>query len=283
MKNCVDLHTHSTASDGSLTPRELVKLACNSKLSAIALTDHDTVDGLDEAEQAAKEFGIEFIRGCELSSKYNSYCVHIVGLFLPENLENYPHFMTALAEFQKNRDNRNCGMVEKLNALGIKISLEELQSKAGGDIIGRPHFAQLLCEKKIVHSEAEAFDKYLAKDKLAYVPRKSVTAHKAVSLLKSIDALSVLAHPKLIKCSHKELDTLVSELKELGLSAIEVYHSSHSQKDERELVGLAKKYDLQISGGSDFHGNPKPKIQLGKGKGGLRIPYFVLEKLKSIL
>ncbi len=283
MKNCVDLHTHSTASDGSLSPRELIRLAYNSKLSAIALTDHDTVDGLEEAEQAANEFGIEFIRGCELSSKYKNYCVHIVGLFLPTDLENYPRFMEALTSFQNNREYRNCKMLEKLNNLGIKGNMQDLQNIAGGNIVGRPHFARFLCDTKVVHSQAEAFEKYLAKDKLAYVPRKSVSAHEAVSLLRDTKTLSVLAHPKLINCGEQELDTLVKELKELGLNAIEAYHSSHSQKDERELVGLAKKYDLLLSGGSDFHGSPKPKIQLGRGKGGLRVPYFILEKLKKIV
>ncbi len=281
MNNLIDLHVHSTASDGSFTPTEIIQKASLLGMRAIAITDHDTVDGLEEGEIAAVQASIEFIRGCELSTRHGVYDVHIVGLWIPKDIDKYPEFVTSIQTFQANREKRNNSIIEKLQALGIEISIKEVENLAGGRVIGRPHFAQFLKNKGIVASEQEAFEEYLGRDKKAYVPRKAVTPHEAVQILAKTGATVVLAHPALIPCSLEELDELISELSPLGLNALEAYHSAHSFKDERVLVGLAAKHELLLSGGSDFHGKSKPGVALAKGKGSLRIPYFVLEKMKA--
>jgi len=281
MQNIIDLHIHSTASDGSFTPTQIVERAARLGLSAIAITDHDTVDGLEEGEIAAKKHNIEFIRGCELSTRHGIYDIHILGLWIPKDLDNYPEFLAAIQKFQNKRKKRNHEIIEKLQNLGISISLKDVENLAGGRVIGRPHFAHFLKNAGIVHSAEEAFQKYLGRDQKAYVPREAITPHEAVQLLTKIGATIVLAHPALTPCSAEELSTLLGELSPLGLHAIEAYHSAHSHKDERFLVELAAKHKLLLSGGSDFHGKSKKGIELGKGKGGLRIPYFVLEKMKA--
>ncbi len=293
MKKLIDLHTHTTASDGSYSPEEVVKMAKKAGLLSIAITDHDTIDGLDAGEMAAKKYQIEFIRGCEINTRYsypnssqensddNSHVVHILGLFIPHDLENYPNFTNALADFQTKRELRNMAMIEKLNQLGINITYSDLKKLAGGEIIARPHFAQYLTNQKLVNSTGEAFEKYLKKGRPAYVQRESIYTHEAIELLNSIGAITVLAHPKLISVPNEKLEAIVSDLSNHGLVAIEAYHSSQNRADERYLIELAKKNNLLLSGGSDFHGKPKPNISIGKGKGDLNIPYFILENLKK--
>ncbi len=281
MPKYIDLHIHTIASDGSYPPTQIIEMANKNKLSAIAITDHDTIAGLEEGEEAAKKCGLEFVRGCELSTRYNEHSIHIVGLFIPSNLQDFPEFTLALLDFQARRNRRNQLMVDKLNSYGITISITELTEIAGGQIIARPHFARLLVSKKIVSSEQEAFEKFLKKDKIAYVPRESITANQAVSLFAKIGAVPVLAHPMLSPMEKSTLEAMIIDLKNDGLKAIEVYHSSHSKYDEKIILELVKKHDLLISGGSDFHGMLKPTVKLGTGKGGLRIPYECYEKLKN--
>lgn len=281
MKNIIDLHIHSTASDGSLTPTEIVHRASRLGISTIAITDHDTLDGLEEGELAAQKYGIEFIRGCEVSTRHGIYDVHVIGLWIPKDLENHSEFMDAIQSLQEKRGRRNNRIIEKLQGLGISITMEDVKKLAGGDVVGRPHFAQFLKNIGLVRSVKEAFDEYLARDKKAYEPRKAITPHDAVQLFAKIGATVVLAHPALMPCSIEELDGLLKELIPLGLNALEAYHSSHSHKDERFLVELAAKHNLLLSGGSDFHGKSKPQIELGRGKGGLRVPSFLLERMKA--
>lgn len=277
----IDLHIHTTASDGSFTPRNIIERAAKNKLRAIAITDHDTIEGLEEAQIAAKEYNIECVRGCELSTRLDTYDIHIVGLWIPQNPQKLINFHEALKIFQNRRTHRNVKIIQRLQNIGIDITMEDVQEISGGSIIGRPHFAMSLIQKKIVKTEKEAFNNYLGKDKKAYIPRDAVTPHEAIRILKEINASIVLAHPGLIKCSPHDLENIVHSLIPHGLTAIEAYHSSHNSKDERNAVALAKKCGLLLSGGSDFHGKSKPAVELGKGKGSLRVPYQVLENLKK--
>ena len=284
MKGYIDLHTHTTASDGSDNPKEVVSKAAKLGLKAIAITDHDTLDGLEEAELAGLENGIEVIRGCELSvmSPYNE--VHILGLWIPHQADE---LNSALSVLREHRARRNEIIVDKLQALGFEISYAEVleeavkKSKNSQKSIGRPHIAQVLLKKSYVADINEAFVKYIGINGVAFEPKQLFEVEVIFKLLSDVKATICIAHPGLIKCTVKELDSYIGYLKELGLFGIEAYHSEHSEKVTNELLRLAKKYDLGISGGSDYHGTPKPSISLGFGKGNLRIKYSVLEKLKA--
>lgn len=283
MSNLIDLHIHSTASDGSCMPSEVVTLAKNQGLTALALTDHDTLSGLAEAEEKANELAIEFIRGCELSAKYLDTDVHILGLYVPKDRVLLRDLEKELDIFIERRNTRNKKIVTKLQELGIHITLEEVEQEAGGNVIARPHFANVLIQKGIVANTKEAFDKYLARGKLAYVEREFITPHHAVSILKEAKAIPILAHSKLIKCSEQEYFNLIEELIPLGLKGLEVYHSVHSFEDERHYLSVAHKYNLCISGGSDFHGKSKPDIKIGTGRGSLRVPACILDGIKKCI
>ncbi len=281
MAELIDLHTHSTASDGSFSPREVVELAKKQGLKALALTDHDTLSGLFEAEEKAKELDMEFVRGCELSAKFLDTDVHVLGLYLPKDNSLLEDLEKELDIFIERRNTRNKKIIQKLQEQGIDITLKDVEEEAGGKVVARPHFANVLLQKGAVTSIKEAFDKYLAKGKSAYVPREPITPEHAVEILTEAKAVPILAHPKLIKCSEQERITLIETLIPLGLKGIEVYHPVHSFEDERYYLELAHKYSLCISGGSDFHGKSKPDIQIGKGKGGLRVPACILDDIKK--
>ncbi|TVM18879.1 phosphatase [Oceanidesulfovibrio indonesiensis] len=274
----IDLHTHSTASDGSYSPEELVTAAKNSGLSAIALTDHDTLNGLDRAARTALDVGIEFIPGCELTVTHGALRFHLVALWLPLNAVD---IQNALDEIIRHRNERNHIIIGKLNDLGIGITYEDVLAKAGDGAVGRPHFAAALLEKGVVTSAQEAFDRYLGSTGKAYEPKKVLTAAHALDLLQRHGATPVLAHPYQIGLGKDELASLILELKEMGLDAIEAYYSEHSPSQTRSFLELAKRLDLGVSGGSDFHGPIKPDIKLGTGRGRLDIPYAVLEDLKK--
>lgn len=274
----IDLHTHTTASDGTLTPRELVQLGVKVGLKALAVTDHDTVAGLPEALAAGKELGLEVIPGCELSAGEGKRSMHIVGLWLPENptiLQDSLDFVIA------ERMGRNQKIIDNLNKLGFDMTLDEVRAVAG-DTVGRPHFAKVMVDKGYVSSVQEAFDVYIGNEGKAYVPRVRLTPAQALDLLNREGATPVLAHPYILGLKPDELDRLVGELKELGLQAMEVYYTEHSQSQTEQYRGLCKKHGLAMSGGSDFHGDPKPQTALGTGKGSLRVPDQVLVNLKEM-
>ncbi|SMF26508.1 PHP domain-containing protein [Desulfovibrio gilichinskyi] len=274
----IDLHTHSTASDGTLSPVELVIAAKKAGLTAIALTDHDTLAGLPEAIKAGKEYGVEVIPGCELSVKSDVGVLHIVGLWVD------PYSKLLLDTFKsirKKRGMRNIEVVEKLQKLGLDITLEEVQERAAGTV-GRPHIARVLLDKKYVKSFDEAFLHYLGKKGKAYVPKQSLAPEEALNLLHSTGATSILAHPALLSTNEDILDEKVKELKALGLDGIEVYYSSHTPDMTGICKKLTHKYDLLASGGSDFHGTVKPEIKLGKGAGKLFVHSSVLDDLKAL-
>ena len=274
----IDLHTHSQASDGTDSPAQLVAGAAAAGLAAVALTDHDTLSGLDEAEAAAQRHGIEFLRGCELSTRTEYGEMHILGLWLPRQADALEQ---RLADIRHKRDNRNAHILEKLATLGISISMDELQHEARGESVGRPHIAALLVKKGAVPDMETAFREYLGSGGRAYLPKEVLEPEEAVRLMAGLGATVSLAHPCLKPLPPDWLEAFVQHLKACGLSAIEAYHSEHSDAAVRSCVDLARRQDLGLSGGSDYHGRNKPRIRLGHGYGGLRVPLDILEDLKA--
>lgn len=273
----IDLHTHSTASDGSLSPSDLVALARKSGLSALALTDHDTAQGLPEAVAAGRDLGVEVVPGCELSVADPPFRVHIVGLFLPER----PEKVTQALEFlRQKRHDRNHVIIEKLRAAGVDITYDEVRQRASGSV-GRPHFAAVLVDKGRASGPQDAFDKYLGEHGLAYVPKEKFDLATAVAALRSEGATVVLAHPYMLRRSGRDLEKILVRYKQAGVDGIEVYYPEHSEGQTMEYQSLARRLDMAVSGGSDFHGAAKPDIRLGLGRGKLHIPESVLEAMKD--
>jgi len=276
----IDLHTHSTASDGTFEPSELVILAKNTGLKALALTDHDTTEGLKSAYETALDIGLPFVCGVEISVKFSGPGhFHLLGYFLKPEV---PELKDTLERLQKARDERNKKMVEKLQALGISISMEELREVAKGEI-GRPHIANLLVKKGVVKSFEEAFEKYLKKGAPAYVPKALLSPQEAIELVLKAKGIPVLAHPVTLKLNYLELKNYLKELKDFGLMGIEVYYTEHSPEFTKVLLEYAKEFGFLVTGGSDFHGANKPDIKLGKGLGNLRVPFECYENLVKAL
>ncbi|CCH49713.1 PHP domain-containing protein [Pseudodesulfovibrio piezophilus] len=275
----IDLHTHSTASDGTFTPTELVRHAHEIGLDAIALTDHDTFSGVREAMEAGKRYGVEVIPGAELSlvSPEGAGWMHVVALWLPEDSEDLRKAFDWVIE---GRLNRNHEIVEKLRKLGIHTTYEAVAARASGTI-GRPHFAQELLSLGVVSSIEEAFKVWLGDNGRAYVPKRKLEPRQALEILNSIGATSILAHPFALGLNMRETESLVSDLKTLGLDGMEVYYSEHNEADTKAYAAMTERLGLLASGGSDFHGSVKPKIALGKGRGFLDVPNRLLEAMKA--
>lgn len=274
----VDLHVHSNCSDGTYTPAQLVAYAEEKRLRAFALTDHDTTAGIAEAKAAARDCGVEVIAGIEFSTEYRGKDIHIVGLDIDWQS---PYFQEQLQRFRDSRDIRNEKMIRKMQKDGIDISCEQMAQEYGDAVWTRAHFARYLLEHGYVKSREEAFREYIGEQCRYYVPREKVTPVQAVHLIEQTGGIAVLAHPMLYRFSEEELDELVGVLKKAGLLGIEAIYSTHSQHDESIMRRLAKRHGLLISGGSDFHGANKPTIDLGNGRGNLRIPDEILDNLRS--
>lgn len=279
----IDLHVHSNVSDGTLTPAELVSLAAEKELAAFALTDHDTVQGIGEALTAAQELEqngtfLQVIPGTEISVAYKNQDIHMLGLLIDYKNEA---LCKALLDVQEERANRNYKMAEKLANAGIDISIEQLREYDSNAILTRAHFAKYLVAHKYCKSPKEAFTKYLDSHGPYYVPRKYISPKKAIELIKLAGGVPVLAHPLLYKLSLDELDQLIHTLKDCGLEGIETIYSSNTGFDEGYVRKYANRYNLLMTGGSDFHGANKPLIDMGVGKGNLKIPYELLEKLQD--
>lgn len=285
----IDLHVHSTCSDGTFTPTQLVDYAIEKGLAAFALTDHDTVDGLDEAiayadrlratlspEQAYKV--PEIIPGIELSSEYFGQDIHIVGLYLDHHNES---FAGKLQEFVDSRILRNQKMCRLLQEAGLDITYEALLQEFPDAVITRAHYANYMLKKGYVSSVREAFERYVGDHCPCYVPREKITPAQAVSLILDAGGVPILAHPILYHLSDKNLDKLVGELKQAGLRGIEAIYSTYKPHEEREIRALATKYDLLLSGGSDFHGDNKPGLDLAVGYGKLFVPEELLQPIKQ--
>lgn len=274
----VDLHTHSTKSDGSFSPTELVNYAIEKGLAAIALSDHDTTEGIDEALQAAKGTDLEVIPAIEFSTEYEGRDIHILGLYIDYHSE---HFEKYLKDFRDSRDVRNQKMCKKLAEHGIDITYEGLCKRYEGSVLTRAHYAAYLMENGYVKSRKEAFERYVGDHASCFVPREKVTPMQAVELVLRVGGIPILAHPILYRMSKAKLEKLVTDLKEVGLVGIEAIYSTYNTSEEAQIRHLAKKYDLLISGGSDFHGVNKPKLDLGNGYGKLFVPDEVLDNLKK--
>jgi hypothetical protein len=275
----IDLHTHSTASDGSYRPAEVVRLAREGGLAAVALTDHDTVDGLPEAVTAGEEFGVEVIPGVEISAQFPGGTMHILGLFV-DYLNG--RLDERLAVLKQARIDRNPRIIAKLNALGIPITMARVNQISGGGQVGRPHIARALMEAGYVQDLQGAFDKYLGWHKPAYVSKFRFPPDQALAMIREAQGIPVLAHPFTLGLgSAYALRNLVIELKGLGLAGLEVYYSEHTPEQEGLYLKLARELDLQISGGSDFHGLNKPEITLGSMPSQDKLTYNLLEALKA--
>lgn len=279
----IDLHVHSTASDGTLTPTEVVDHAVKVGLSAFALTDHDTIRGIAEAKARAawhKSQGrpIEVYSGVEISAAYKNRDIHILGLLVDETDENLDRILTS---FLENRNRRNDKMIEKFAEYGIELTMEDLTEDNQGSVITRAHFAAALMKKGIVSSVQEAFEKYIGDNGPCYIAREYMSPELAIGNIKKAGGVPVLAHPLLYNLPHEELYALVERLKKAGLKGIEVYYSNNRGQDEANVKALANHFGLIATGGSDFHGAVKPAIELGSGKGNLKIPYSVLENVMA--
>ncbi|MCM1039490.1 MAG: PHP domain-containing protein [Roseburia sp.] len=274
----IDLHVHSNRSDGSYTPSELVDYALQKGLTAIALTDHDTIDGLAEALSYAQDKPIEVIPGIEFSTKYEDRDIHVVGLYIRYDA---PAFQAQLQAFVDSRINRNIKMCANLQGAGIDITYEKLCAENPDAVITRAHYASYLTDHGYVANRAEAFDKYLGDHSKYFVPREKVTPSQAVELILKAGGVPILAHPPLYHMEHEHLDALVARLKQDGLMGIETLYCSYSGKEERDMFRLAQKYDLLPSGGSDFHGANKPGLDLGCGYGKLFVPEDILPPIRE--
>ena len=276
----VDLHTHSTKSDGSFSPSELIDYAVQKGLAAIALTDHDTTAGLDEAILHAAETApeLEVVPGIEFSTEYEGRDIHIVGLYIDYH---NTFFENELQEFVDSRIQRNIRMCEKLTLAGIPVTYEQLQQEFPDAVITRAHYAKHLLNGGYVKSIKEGFERYIGDRAPCFVPREKVTPGQAVELILKAGGIPVLAHPVLYRMSDTRLRKLVKELKEDGLVGIEAIYSTYASSEERDIRRIAADYNLCISGGSDFHGTNKPGLDLGTGYGHLFVPEEVLDLLKE--
>jgi len=274
----VDLHLHTTHSDGSCTPAEVIELAAKVGITALAITDHDITTGVPEAVPAGKARGIEIIPGVEISSLLSGSELHMLGYFLDYEDASLNDRLTRLRE---SRHRRNPQIIERLQTAGIDITYDEVRALAGTDSVGRPHIARVLMEKRVISSVKEAFNLWLAYGRPAYVPRELPTPAEAILWIKEAKGLAVLAHPTWVKTTEGTLMDLVRRLKADGLDGVEVYYSTHTPRQTRDYLALSKQQDLLVTGGSDFHGLTKPDIEVGIGKGSLHVPDSLLDTMKT--
>jgi predicted metal-dependent phosphoesterase TrpH len=276
----IDLHAHTTASDGSLSPTELITLAVATGLSAIAVTDHDTIGGLAEAAEAAVAENIELIPGVELSVEDDRGRFHLLGyLFYPDD----QNMAETLASLRVSRAKRNVEMADKMKELGLPVTMDDVISEAGPDsqVIARPHFAKALMKAGIVSSVQEAFDRYLASGKPLYQPKQVLTPHDAIAMIHKAGGIAVMAHPGLVPLDEQKLAERVALLtSEDKMDGIEAHYSQHSPEQTRRFLQLARDNDLIVTAGSDFHGTPKPHVTLGVIENGTAAPVSILDAMR---
>ncbi len=278
-KKFIDLHTHSVMSDGSMTPAELVRRAKAQGLAAIALTDHDSIDGVHEAMEEGEKIGVEVVPAVELSAISDTE-LHILGYYI--DIEN-PFFLSQIERALVVRRQRTLATCENLIKLGFDVTVEEAVAIAPAGIVGRAHFARLLANKGYTSSVKEAFDLYLNYGKPAYSNTQCLTAFECVEMIKKAGGVSFVAHLHLTKMDDAVLKTFLQELIGYGLDGIEGYYTDYTPEQKDKYQALAKRLDLGISGGTDFHGAMKPHIEIGTGLGNLKIPYSVLENIRALL
>jgi len=275
----IDLHTHSTFSDGTLSPSALVTLAKSKRLTAISITDHDTMEGVDEAIEAGMKVGLEVVPGIEISAVYGQLHVHLLGYYIDQKDRK---LRSILNEIQAARMVRNRKIIKKLQEQGVPVTLEEVEKKSAVGQAGRPHIAQVLVEKGIVSSIDQAFSRFLARGASAYEPRKVLEALDGIALISEAGGIPVLAHPATIDNSLRKIPALIEQLVPCGLQGIEVYYPTHSRKNQKQLSGLAKLYNLVVTGGSDYHGDIRTGTMLADGSN-VHVPPVVLDQLKKRL
>ncbi len=274
----IDLHTHTTASDGSMTPADLIRHAFDKGLAAVAVTDHDTVSGIGQALEEGDRLGIEVIAGVEISVDFTTE-MHLLGYFLNGHCEP---ILKTLEDLRERREERNPRIVNKLNELGFDITMEEVNGNAGGGNVGRPHIARVMIEKGYVNNIDEAFEKYLSSGRPAYFKKDKLLPQEGIAEITRSGGIPVLAHPFFIGLPYGQLDQLVKELAGYGLKGIEAYYSWHTEEQTSSLLRIARKHGLLVTGGSDFHGSFKPDIEIGTGTGSLKVPYSLLTGLKQM-
>ena len=278
----IDLHIHTTASDGTFSPAEVISHAHKLRLQAIAITDHDTVAGSKEALSSGIPPSLGFLTGVEISAgpppfypgsgsfHLLGYSIRLDDAALNQNLE----------KLQQARKNRNPTIISRLNDLGIHLSLDEIRREVGEGQLGRPHIAQALVKKGVVASIDEAFDRFLAAGRPAYVDKFRIDCFKAIEMILSAGGVPVLAHPGLLDLTHADqFDDLIAGLKQMGILGVEVYYSEHTPEQTRLFAELTQRHKLLMTGGTDFHGAIQPEIEMGSGKGDLFVPYELYEKL----
>jgi predicted metal-dependent phosphoesterase TrpH len=273
----IDLHTHTTFSDGSCSPTELIELATQQGLDILAITDHDTTEGLPEALEATKDLSLELIPGIELSAQFQNREMHILGYFI--NLTD-PQFQARLEDLRSTRIERIHHILARLNSLGIDISVEDVQRTSGTGTIGRPHIAQVMLAKGHVKSMKEAFEQWLGSRGKAYVQRAVPEAHEIIEWITDAGGIPILAHPYWEGFNKEDSATACQTLVEQGLQGLEVFYGTFSARHISFNLGLAKRFDLLMTGGSDFHGTFKPDNALGKGRGSLHVPSKIVEQLR---
>lgn len=272
----IDLHVHTTASDGTLKPAEAVALAAREGLRAIAISDHDTASGYYEAAAAGEEYGIEVVPGIEISTKYGS-SVHILGYYIDLASEKLRPVLDWVVE---DRDRRNRKMAELMAADGLPVSYDEMHRRFG-DVIGRPHFAALLVELGLAKDVQDAFDRYVEKGQKYFLGRNFLSIERSVEIIREAGGVPVLAHPFQYRKSHAGLIELIEHCMESGLQGMECRYSGYGSEETAYLEAIADHYGLIKTGGSDFHGSNKSHIALGRGTGALEVPYEYLLRLKA--
>jgi hypothetical protein len=272
----IDLHSHTNESDGSCSPARLVEEAVRAGVDVLGITDHDTFAGYDQALAKARAQGVELVCGIELSTRLHGHSVHLLGYFLGN--DGLRGFRDWVLEMQASRRERNVRLAARLQELGFHITVEEAQARGRG-MTGRPHFAEIMVEKGYATSYRQAFDDYLDESAKGYVDRREPQFAEAVAQILKAGGIASLAHPVRVK---GDVAAMMAELCGAGLNAIEAYHSDHGAVETELYLGLAKRYGLMVTGGSDFHGAPKPDVLLGTGyAGNLHLPGDLLEKLRE--
>lgn len=281
----IDLHIHSTASDGTLSPSEILNMAQRLNLGAISITDHDTINGTKEALAIGIPPSLKFLTGVEISANPPSCfscpgSFHILGYGINIDDTRLNH---TLARLQEARKNRNPRIVELLNRMGFDLTLNEIRKDSGKCQLGRPHIAKQMVKKGFVQSVSEAFDRYLATGQPAYVDKYRVDCNRAVEVILNAGGLPVLAHPVLLNIKDDALEKLIIRLRAMGLKGIEAYYPEQPPDLIVRYIEMANRHGLLITGGTDFHGSIKPEIKMGSGRGNFSVPYELYEKLISNL
>lgn len=274
----IDLHIHTTASDGSSSPSEVCQMAIDKGLAAIAITDHDTTGGISEALSYTQNRNIEVIPGIEMSCTYNETEIHILGYFV--DYRN-PELLKKLDDIKEKRMERNLRMCRLFQNDGIDMTIEKLQAGNPDCVITRANFARVLLDEGVIKTKEQAFKHYIGKKNKYYLPKDNLTAEEGMEILGKYSNGAFLAHPLLYKLGYNQIDCMLDYLKSLGLKGVEVYHSSNNSYESGRLKAMAESKGLLISGGTDYHGDIKPDIQIGCGRGGMRITEELLTRIKN--